>query len=166
MKLKRREPNVASADREAAAIENQQRDVRVSLPPLQKFLARMNRELKLARGTMAVRLIADAQMARLNRTYRGKPKSTDVLSFPAEARQNPARRWSAAGKRRSAYLGDVAISPVVARRNAKRFGRTLPEELQILILHGALHLLGYDHEVDDGEMERIEMKFRRRLGIA
>lgn len=63
------------------------------------------------------------------------------------------------------YLGDIAISPVTARRNARRFGRTLPDELRILILHGVLHLLGYDHETDDGEMERVENRLRAKLGL-
>jgi probable rRNA maturation factor len=62
-------------------------------------------------------------------------------------------------------LGDIAIAPMVARRNAKRFGRTLPGELRILILHGVLHLMGYDHETDNGQMERRERILRRRLGL-
>jgi rRNA maturation RNase YbeY len=62
-------------------------------------------------------------------------------------------------------LGDIAISPATARRNAKKFGRTLPIELQILILHGVLHLLGYDHETDNGQMTRIENRLRRKLGL-
>ena len=64
------------------------------------------------------------------------------------------------------YLGDIAISPATARRNAKQYRRTLPNELQILILHGVLHLLGYDHETDRGKMHRIEQTLRRRLGLA
>jgi len=63
------------------------------------------------------------------------------------------------------HLGDIAISPATARRNAKKFGRTLPTELQILVLHGVLHLLGYDHENDNGQMTRIENRLRRRLGL-
>jgi probable rRNA maturation factor len=62
-------------------------------------------------------------------------------------------------------LGDIAISPAIARRNAKAFGRTLSEEICILMLHGVLHLLGYDHETDRGEMERVETKLRSRLGL-
>lgn len=64
------------------------------------------------------------------------------------------------------YLGDIAISPVVARRNAERFGRSLSIELRVLILHGVLHLLGYDHEVDSGEMERYEIRLRSRFKLA
>jgi probable rRNA maturation factor len=62
-------------------------------------------------------------------------------------------------------LGDIAISPATARRNAKKLGRTLPGELQILILHGVLHLLGYDHETDNGQMTRVENRLRRKLGL-
>jgi rRNA maturation RNase YbeY len=64
------------------------------------------------------------------------------------------------------YLGDIAISPAAARRNARSLGRTLPGELQVLILHGVLHLLGYDHQTDRGQMTRIERNLRRRLGLA
>jgi probable rRNA maturation factor len=64
------------------------------------------------------------------------------------------------------YLGDIAISPATAQRYAKKNGRKLSSELQVLILHGVLHLLGYDHETDRGEMERMERKLRKRLGLA
>ena len=64
------------------------------------------------------------------------------------------------------FLGDIAISPATARRNAKKYNRTLPSELQILILHGVLHLLGYDHETDRGQMTRIENRLRRKLGLS
>ena len=65
----------------------------------------------------------------------------------------------------SGYLGDIAISPQTAQRNARRFGRTLPQELRILLLHGVLHLMGYDHETDRGQMERRERRLRRELGL-
>lgn len=66
----------------------------------------------------------------------------------------------------TSYLGDVAIAPAVARKNARRFGRTLSDELRILILHGVIHLMGYDHETDGGEMDRFEGSVRRSLGLA
>ena len=66
----------------------------------------------------------------------------------------------------TSYLGDIAISPETARRNARRSSRALPQELRILILHGMLHLAGYDHETDDGEMDRLERHLRRRLGLS
>ena len=76
---------------------------------------------------------------------------------------------SANGKGASApeghFLGDIAISPATARRYAKKHGRTLADELQILILHGVLHLLGYDHETDNGQMSRVENRLRRKLGL-
>ena len=67
---------------------------------------------------------------------------------------------------RREFLGDIAISPVVARRNACSLGRSLSGEIHVLILHGVLHLLGYDHETDRGEMDRVEGRLRRRLGLA
>ncbi len=63
------------------------------------------------------------------------------------------------------YVGDIAISPETARRNARRFSRTLPAEMRILILHGMIHLAGFDHETDHGEMDRLERRLRRRLGV-
>jgi probable rRNA maturation factor len=63
------------------------------------------------------------------------------------------------------YFGDIAIAPAVARRNARRFGRTFDNEMRILILHGILHLMGYDHEADDGQMERRENRLRRELKL-
>jgi probable rRNA maturation factor len=66
----------------------------------------------------------------------------------------------------ASYLGDIAIAPAVARRNARRFGRTFGEEMRILILHGMLHLMGYDHETDSGQMDRRERRLRRALGLA
>jgi probable rRNA maturation factor len=149
----------------AAAIENHQRAVRVPLRPLELFLKLVKEELGLRGDCVAVRLIRDGEMARLNGKYRAKRRSTDVLSFPAEQLDKPELRTNPKRKQRGAFLGDIAISPVVARRNARLLGRGLPEELQILILHGVLHLLGYDHEADRGEMERVELRVRRRLGI-
>jgi rRNA maturation RNase YbeY len=66
----------------------------------------------------------------------------------------------------SPYLGDIAIAPAVARRNALRFGRTFDQEMRILILHGVLHLMGYNHETDQGQMTRRENLLRRELGLA
>jgi len=148
-------------------IENHQRGVAVLLPPLEEFLRHVKREIGLRRDCVAVRLINDAEMMRLNGTYRGKRKSTDVLSFPAEdQRGRPGSLAQQVRRASGKFLGDIAISPNAARRNAKSLGRKLPQELQVLILHGLLHLLGYDHETNRGEMERIEMRLRRRLGIA
>jgi probable rRNA maturation factor len=86
----------------------------------------------------------------LNRRYRGKNKPTDVLSFPADER---------------GYLGDVVISRGIARKQAKMMGHSLRTELRVLALHGLLHLLGYDHEVDGGLMARVEGRLRRKAGL-
>ena len=148
-------------------IENHQRGVRVEIGPLKEFLQNIEDEIGLGPECVAVRLIRDAEMAQLNETYRKKKGPTDVLSFPASAdTAKPGTLREQVRKAGGRFLGDIAISPKVARRNAKSLGRQLPEELKVLILHGVLHLLGYDHETDRGEMERIEMRLRRKLGIA
>jgi rRNA maturation RNase YbeY len=82
----------------------------------------------------------------------------------SEVAQRPVKEQALAPE--NDFLGDIAISPATARRNAKKFQRTLPSELQILILHGLLHLLGYDHETDRGQMTRVENRLRRRLGLS
>ena len=153
-------------------ILNRQRAVRVARRPLELFLARVRRELRIGQADVTVCFVSDAEIAWMNQAFRKKKGPTDVLSFPAVERRAPAsllrRRKPGNAARRSesiTFLGDVAISPAPARRNAKKLGRTLPSELEILILHGVLHLLGYDHEADRGEMDRIEARLRRRLGL-
>jgi probable rRNA maturation factor len=138
----------------------------VEMRALVAFTNRVKLELGLGQESVAIRLINDREMARLNETYRDKKGPTDVLSFPAEESRWPSNLRQGLKKVRDAQLGDIALSPVMAKRNAKRYGRKLTEELQILILHGILHLLGYDHETDRGEMEQVELRLRRRLGIA
>ena len=158
---------VAAGKTGFGAIENHQRVIRVEVRPLEAFLLRVRKEIGLGAECVAVRLIGDAEMARLNEKYRKKKGPTDVLSFPVLPQTDrPGSLSQQVRKAGGTYLGDIAIAPNVARRNAKSLGRALPEELKVLILHGVLHLLGYDHESDQGEMERIEMRLRRRLGIA
>ena len=223
-------------------ILNRQRTVRVARPPLEAFLARVRKQLRLNGAEITIALVSDPAIARMNETYRHKKGPTDVLSFPSEppnprrkvlvapaslpaffpsdeqdvsSNQNvvprrvhvgaqhccapsphdrsvkASRRGKSSAKSNRSYgnregatsvvpnstlakgalapeahsLGDIAISPATARRNAKKFGRTFPSELQILILHGVLHLLGYDHETDNGQMTRIENRLRRKLGL-
>lgn len=157
-------------------ILNRQREVRISIAPLQKFLVRAQSRLRLSPDSLTVALVSNADIARWNRSYRGKNRPTDVLSFPVR-RTSPKRRARKSTARVAApskiadsgdgpYLGDIAIAPVVARENAARFGRTFETEMRILILHGILHLMGYDHETDTGQMERRERVLRRDLGIA
>jgi probable rRNA maturation factor len=148
-------------------ILNRQREVRVTRGPLESFLRRIKKELGLAKTDLTVCLVSDAEMARLNRNFRKKQGTTDVLSFPAFAARKPLRlRRNSRTAKTGEYLGDVAISPATARRYAKKYERELASELRVLILHGVLHLLGYDHETDHGEMDKTERKLRKRLGLS
>jgi probable rRNA maturation factor len=142
-------------------ILNCQNRIPIPIGALNRFWKRVRSELKLGRREATVCFVGEPEMTRLNRDFRRKRKSTDVLSFPFEANGTTASRHADARN----YLGDIAIAPAVARRNAKRFGRTVDEELRVLMLHGALHLLGYDHETDDGEMDVRETQLRQRLGL-
>jgi len=101
------------------------------------------------RGEIALVLAGDRLLHRLNRDFRGKDRPTDVLSFPGDGGE--------------AGLGDVVVSVETAERNARALGRTLPQELDVLALHGFLHVLGYDHEADDGTMDRLERRLRKRI---
>ena len=152
-------------------ILNRQRAIRVSVPRLEKFLARVQSRLRIAPDRLSVALVTNNAIAKWNSSYRGKSKPTDVLSFPAVTPDEPAplkkrAGASASSAERYSYLGDIAIAPAVARENARRFGRTFDAEMRILILHGVLHLMGYDHETDNGQMERRERGLRRELGLA
>ena len=97
-------------------------------------------------------------MRALNRQFRGKDAVTDVLSIPSDP-STPLR----AGER--GFLGDVVIAAGVAQQQAKAAGHTVQTELRVLALHGLLHLLGYDHESDDGKMARAEMRLRKKAGL-
>lgn len=110
-----------------------------------------------ARGAVAIALVSDAEMRRLNRVYRGKDRATDVLTFPSSA--------PGVGAPADRVLGDVAVARGVAGRQARSIGHALSTELRVLALHGLLHLLGYDHETDDGEMGRLEERLRRKAGL-
>ena len=148
-------------------IVNRQRAVRLARRPLESFLRRVKSGLGLQEAGLTVCLVSDAAIARMNETFRKKKGPTDVLSFPALTRRRPVqlRRGSKMVKP-GEYLGDIAISPATAQRYAKKYGRKPSSELQVLILHGVLHLLGYDHETDRGEMDRVERKLRKRFGLA
>jgi probable rRNA maturation factor len=138
-------------------IVNRQRRVNVPVKPLEDFFERVRKELRFPQNAVTIQFISDAAMARLNQTFRHKRGPTDVLSFPATGGSRPQQN--------APYIGDIAISPQTARRNARRFSRTLPAEMRILILHGMIHLAGFDHETDHGEMDRMERRLRRRLGV-
>ena len=119
---------------------------------LGRFLARARRAAGL-KGTVNVLLTTSAEMKSLNRRFRGKDKPTDVLSFPAEPD---------AGKQ---LAGEIAISAEIASHNAHALGHSPAEEVKILVLHGVLHLRGYDHQCDNGQMARHEKHMRAKLHL-
>jgi len=160
-------------------ILNRQRRVRIPIRTLENFFARVCRRLRLPASSVCIALVTDAHIARWNRSYRRKPRPTDVLSFPAgdsKAKRLSLAKYELSRKDFSStsctsftssnfYLGDIAIAPAVARRNARRLRRSFTQEMKILILHGILHLMGYDHETDTGQMDRFEQRLRRELGL-
>jgi len=127
---------------------NRQRRRRVRPDRLRRLLEDAARSLGVS-GEVALVITRDPAVRELNARYRGQDKPTDVLSFP--------------GPGGNAGLGDIVVSVDTAERNARRLGRTLQRELDVLALHGFLHVLGYDHETDDGTMDRLERRLRREL---
>jgi probable rRNA maturation factor len=111
-----------------------------------------------ARGEVTVALVSDARMRTLNRSYRNKDYATDVLSFPSAPAKTPSGKPDA-------YLGDIVIATGVAQRQADDVGHSVNTELKVLALHGLLHLLGYDHESDEGEMAKLEARLRKKAGL-
>jgi probable rRNA maturation factor len=140
---------VGRAPEIAVVVLNRQRRQRVDASRLRRVVEAAGRKLR-ATGEVSVVLAGDGLLRRLNRDYRGRDRTTDVLSFPGPGGEEG--------------LGDVVISVPTASRNARRQGHGVHRELDILALHGFLHLLGYDHETDDGTMDRVEARLRRDLG--
>lgn len=129
--------------------QNRQRSIRFDESEFSAFLRRLSRDL--ARGReFAVVVASDEALRQANSRFRGKRQSTDVLSFPD----------GEAGR-----LGDILISARRAHRQARQFGHRVEDELKVLALHGLMHLLGFDHENDAGEMLHAEKKWRRRYGL-
>lgn len=139
-------------------VQNRQRGQRVPREALAEFVRRLARE-KPPPGpaTLAVELVSEKRMRELNRRFRGRDVATDVLSFPGGEDDPPGE---------ARHLGDIAIAVGTAARQAHSAGHSLRRELERLVLHGYLHLLGYDHETDDGAMLRVERRLDRRLADA
>jgi probable rRNA maturation factor len=112
---------------------------------LRPWLTRLLASLAPEAESFGARFVSDREMRRVNREFRGKDKTTDVLSFPGE----------------EGHLGDVMIAVPTARRQAAEAGHGVDRELKVLLLHGVLHCMGHDHETDQGEMERLERRLRR-----
>jgi len=118
---------------------------------LSRFLARARRMAGLD-GMVDVLVTSSREMKSLNRRFRGKDKATDVLSFPTDGMRNK-------------FAGEIAISAEIAAQNARALGHSAADEVKILLLHGVLHLRGYDHERDRGEMAQRERELRAQMGL-
>jgi probable rRNA maturation factor len=121
----------------------------VSVRALSLFAAKARRALALG-GEVNVRITSNRELQDLNRRFSGKDRPTDVLSFPSDMPK---------------LAGDIAISAEIAAANAAEIGHSTETEVKILILHGLLHLAGYDHEVDNGDMQARETKLRQQLKL-
>ena len=119
-----------------------------TLRSLEPWLREMAVTLAPDARTLTIRLTGDEELQKLNRDFRGVDRTTDILSFPGT--ETPEGR----------HLGDIVISVPAARLQAVEYDHDLTRELKILLLHGVIHCLGYDHESDDGEMDRLEAELR------
>jgi probable rRNA maturation factor len=119
---------------------------------MERFLAKACAAVRL-KGDVGLRITSNREMRNLNRNFRGKDKATDVLSFPALQAVS------------AKFAGDIAISLDIAKANARELGHSVEDEVRVLILHGLLHLAGYDHESDEGQMARKELRLRKLLDL-
>lgn len=117
-----------------------------------RFVTRAARSMRL-HGTVNILITTSHEVRKLNRRFRHKDEATDVLSFPPLQHYGPP------------FAGDVAISADIAVRNARNLGHAAAAEIKVLALHGMLHLAGYDHETDEGEMARVESRLRQSLRL-
>ncbi len=138
-------------------IVNRQRKIKIDAEIFQDFADKTVNLIPEAIGkSVVIAFVSDRQMRRLNDEFRGKNSTTDVLSFPFEADEFETDENN---------LGDIAISLEQASRQAVENDLTFSTEIKQLILHGILHLCGYDHETDNGEMNSLELKLRDKLFI-
>jgi probable rRNA maturation factor len=131
---------------------NRQRKTKIDTKAWETFAARAAGAIGKTDASVTIAFVSDKAMQQLNRQFRGADKATDVLSFPTDEDD-------------TSNLGDIAISVDTAARQAKENGLKFDEEVAQLILHGLLHLCGYDHETDNGEMNKLELRLRKKLGI-
>jgi probable rRNA maturation factor len=131
-------------------VVNRQRRLQLDTEAWSTFADKALNTIGKSESSATIAFVSDKRIRELNQQFRGVDKATDVLSFPAEEKLN---------------LGDIAVSVDTAAVQAKENGLSFEDEIAQLILHGLLHLCGYDHETDNGEMNRLELKLRRRLGV-
>jgi len=138
-------------------IVNLQKKIAVNAKEFQPFVDRISAEItEVGTREFSVAFVSDRRMTELNKMFRGKDSTTDVLSFPHEPDEFDPNEEN---------LGDIVISVERADLQARENGLTLELEIKQLMLHGVLHLLGYDHETDSGEMNKRELELRDKLGI-
>lgn len=138
-------------------VVNRQRKAPLNCEVWRAFAEMVLKVASASGAGVTLAFVSDRVMRELNKRWRGKRGTTDVLSFPAGQAEFE--------KVEGVTLGDVVISVEQAARQAGEHGLSFENEVEQLILHGVLHLCGYDHEIDDGEMNRLELRLRRRLGI-
>ena len=131
-------------------VVNRQRRLQIDTRAWSNFATKALAAISKSESSATIAFVSDKKIRELNRQFRGIDKATDVLSFPSDE---------------SDELGDVAVSVDTAATQAKENGLKFDEEIAQLILHGLLHLSGYDHETDNGEMNRLELRLRKKLGI-
>ena len=154
-------------------VVNYQRKITLDIKALQEFLILAGKKIdEIENRTATVAFISDRKMRQLNKQFRGKNSTTDVLSFPYEPYEFLSNKLQFVGNepanlslQNCDFLGDIVISAEQTERQAKENGLTLENEIKQLILHGLLHLCGYDHETDNGEMNARELELRDKLGI-
>ena len=143
---------------ELALVILQKRVAGLTRASLERFVQRSGRALGLS-GVANVLVTTSAAVRALNRQFRRQNKATDVLSFPSPL------VLAGNGRRRTELAGDIAISADIAKQNAARLGHSLADEIKVLVLHGILHLAGFDHERDNGAMARRELELRQMLKL-
>src|ERR1051325_4056632 len=131
-------------------VVNRQRRLQIDTRAWSNFATKVLAAIGKNESSATIAFVSDKKIRELNRQFRGIDKATDVLSFPSDGPED---------------LGDIAVSVETATAQAKENGLKFDEEISQLILHGLLHLSGYDHETDNGEMNRLELRLRRKLAI-
>jgi len=133
-------------------VVNRQRRLQIDTRTWSNFATKALAAIGKSESSATIAFVSDKKIRELNRQFRGVDKATDVLSFPSDEPDGQD-------------LGDIAVSVDTAAAQAKENGLKLDEEIAQLILHGLLHLSGYDHETDNGEMNRLELRLRKKLAI-
>jgi probable rRNA maturation factor len=159
-----------SSSASGVELMNLQKRYSINSVSLLAFARDVRRQLRLGKKQFNVCLVDDNAIRKLNADHRGKDKATDVLSFRWDDPEPPGKsRPALNGSSRvgiTNFLGDIVISVETAGANAEDEGHSTLSEIRWLILHGVLHLLGYDHERDNGEMVALELQLRDRLGVS